>query len=129
MPPMHNLYLVRVLPSQMPQAIEVDNVVISASAVDAQTALAGGAQAGTAITKAMVRFTTVVTAGDSAQLPPAIPGIHITLKNATANSMNVFPQTGESINALAANAAFAVATVKLAYFECIKTGVWEAVAL
>jgi hypothetical protein len=90
------------------------------------TALAGGAQAGTPILNRFNRFTTVATAADSGQLPLALPGRVLFVKNAAgANSMNVFPQTGEAINALAANAAFGLAAGKGAEFYCISLGTWE----
>lgn len=89
-------------------------------------ALAGGAQAGTQITTRFNRFITVASAGDSGQIPAALPGRVLFVKNAAAvNSMNVFPQTGEAINAAAANAAFALAAGKGAEFYCILTGTWE----
>lgn len=98
----------------------------------ALTALAGGAQAGTALNLGYNRFTGVVTAGDSAQLPALSGGIMIIVTNAHAsNSMNVFPQTGGIINAAAANAAFAVAAGKTAiFFQAIDTSgatIWYAV--
>src|ERR1700682_6453153 len=78
------------------------------------TALAGGAQVGaTPIVRTFSRFTTVATAGDSALLPSASAGLYYTLKNAGAQSMNVFPNPaintsnvqagGDNINALEAN--------------------------
>jgi hypothetical protein len=55
---------------------------------------------------------TVATADDSVKLPPAKVGMEITVINqsATATGPNVFPASGESINALAANAAIAMAS-------------------
>jgi hypothetical protein len=99
------------------------------SATDNLVALAGGAQAGTPIKSMINRFITVATAADSAQLPVSAPGIGpITVVNAAAvNSMNVFPQTGDAINALAANAAFAVAAGKTATFTCTSAGRWHSV--
>jgi hypothetical protein len=44
---------------------------------------------------------------------------------AAANSMNVFPAVGEKINALAANAAFAVAANKVAVFYVTGPGQWH----
>jgi hypothetical protein len=94
--------------------------------IGALVALAGGAQAGTPISGRFNRFVTVATAADSGQLPPALPGRIAFVKNAAAaNSMNVFPQTGEVINALAANAAFAVAAGKSCEFYCVTLGTWE----
>jgi hypothetical protein len=97
------------------------------SAVDALTALAGGAQAGTSLGGYSVnRFTTVATGGDSAQLPFAKAGrMRVVINAAAANSMNVFPQTGEVIDAGAANAARAVAANKTCLFFCAVDGTWN----
>ena len=63
---------------------------------------------------------TVATAGDSVKLPPAKVGMEITVINqsATATGPNVFPATGETINALAANTAIAVAPQTVLIFFC-----------
>lgn len=97
------------------------------SAQDGLTALAGGAQAGTSLSDyAMNKFSTVATGGDSAQLPRARQGRMRIVKNgAAANSMNVFPASGEVINALAADAAYAVAATKTVIFMCFTDGVWD----
>lgn len=97
------------------------------SSQDAMTAHAGGGQANaTPITVSIARFTIVATAGDSAKLPVATPGLEITVINAAAvNSMNVFPATGDAINALGANAAFALAATKVATFYCTVAGQWH----
>lgn len=92
----------------------------------AQTALAGGAQAGTALTMGLNRFTTVATGGDSAQLPALTGGVTVVVVNAGANSMNVFPQTGGTINALSANASFAVASGKTVIFIQTVDNAWYA---
>lgn len=90
---------------------------------NALTALAGGAQVGTPLNLGFNRFTTVVTAGDSAQLPTISGAVLIYVVNATATSMNVFPPTGGIINALSANAAFALAAGKSAVFmQGVDTG-------
>lgn len=98
----------------------------------ALTALAGGAQAGTALNLGYNRFTVVATAGDSAQLPALSGVVMVIVTNAdAADSMNVFPQTGGIINAGAANAAFAVAAGKTAiFFQAIDTSgatIWHAI--
>ena len=101
--------------------------LIYESVQDALTAFAGGGQASaTQITAMNARVTTVVTIGDSAKLPFALPGLYITVINAAANSMNVFPSTGDGINALAANAAYAVAGGKVVSFICTVKGTWYA---
>lgn len=94
------------------------------------TALAGGGQAGTShiLTERFNRVTTVGTAADSVKLPPAVPGIDMFVVNAAAaNSMNVFPSTGDAINALAANAALAVAANKTVHLICVVAGIWNAI--
>lgn len=92
------------------------------------TAKPGGGQSGaTPLTGNINRLTTTATAGDSALLPPAVVGRKVSVYNAGAASANIFPQTGESTNSGAANAAFAVAATKGAIFECVATGLWNAV--
>ena len=69
------------------------------------------------ITAQINRVTTVVTAADSVQLPAATVGKEIVVINAAAaNAMAVFPQTGEIINALSANASISVAANKTIVF-------------
>lgn len=100
------------------------------SAVNALTALAGGGQANAiTLSNQMNRVTTVATAADSVKMPPAIVGQYpiVVINAAAVNSMNVFPATGDAINALAANAAFAMAANKTAMFICAVPGVWNVI--
>ena len=92
-------------------------------------ARAGGGQAlATPLTATMNRVITVATATDSVLLPVARAGAFVVVVNAAAaNSMNVFPTTGGVINALAANAAFAMAANKTAYFFCVVDGIWNSI--
>lgn len=91
------------------------------------TATAGGGQSAVAtITATTTRVATVATAGDSVTLPKAAPGLRYTIMNkAAANSMNVFPFLGDTINALSVNAAFALAATKSADFICTGAGQWD----
>ena len=74
------------------------------------------------------RVTTVVTLADAVTLPAAKAGMQLTVINAAAaNSMNVFPAVGEIINALAANAAIAVAANKAMIFTCAVNGTWNTI--
>ncbi len=115
------------------QTIATGNLAFTAgysqvSAVNGLTALAGGAQAGTALTRQINRVTTVTTAADSVQLPLAVAGRWVSVINAAAaNAMAVFPQTGEVINALAANSSISVAANKNILFFCAVTGTWNSV--
>ncbi len=91
------------------------------------TAFAGGGQAsGTALNLGMNRFTTVATIGDSATLPVLVGGLQVVVINATANSMNIFPNVGGTINALAANGAYALAAGKAVTFFQAADGAWYA---
>jgi hypothetical protein len=98
------------------------------STQDTMTAFSTGGQTnGTPITAAISRFTTVAAGNDSGLLPVSVPGMSVTVINAAAaNSMNVFPQSGDKINALSANAAFALAANKTATFYCVTAGQWHA---
>lgn len=79
------------------------------SYADALTANAGAVQAGaTPITTSIARFTTVASAGNSAVLPAAGPGLDITVINAGSNIMAVFPAGTDQINGLGASNAFSL---------------------
>jgi hypothetical protein len=92
------------------------------------TAFAGGGQASaTQLAKSINVVSTVATAADSVKLPDAVVGRVVIVKNTSANSLNVFPKTGEAINALAADAAYALATVKAALFFCTVAGTWHTI--
>lgn len=97
------------------------------STTDAITAFATGGQANAVqLSSSYNRITTVGTAADSVKLPAAIAGSRIVVFNkAAANSLNVFPSTGDKINALSVNAAYAMAATKGAMFLCVVTGTWD----
>jgi hypothetical protein len=99
------------------------------SSQDSLTAKAGGGQGGGPTINRMInRVTTVASAADSITLPASVSGMQIVAINAAGvNSMNVFPATGEQINALGANAAFALAAGKTAQFNCVTAGQWHSI--
>ena len=102
---------------------------MDASYINGLTALAGGGQTGaTKLSATFNRITTVATAADSVILPSAAPGLTITVKNAAAaNSTNVYPAVGDAINALAANAAYALAAGKAVQFTSYVAGIWDTI--
>lgn len=104
-------------------------IAAMSSTANAITAFAGGGQASAvALTASFNRVTTVATAADSVKLPAAVAGAQVTVFNkAAANSLNVFPATGDAINALSANAAYALAVTKGAIFTCVVTGTWDTI--
>lgn len=100
------------------------------STASAITAFAGGGQTGNAqsnLTNMINRLAVVATIGDSATLPASKVGLSVFIANDAANSANVFPALGDSINALGANTAFALAGGKNAMFYCTIAGKWHAV--
>lgn len=104
------------------------------SSADSITARAGGGQAlGTLLTAQQNRVPTVVTAADSVKLVVSQKGIQQMVTNASANSLNVFPNDGgtgtEAINALGANAAFALGAGKTVTFVCYTAGIWHTIPL
>ncbi len=93
------------------------------------TALAGGGQTGaTPLAGQFNVIATVATAADSVLLPQ-IPqdgsSVAIWVKNNGANSANVFPQVGDTINALSANAALAVAATAKQIFVSVSGSNWQ----
>jgi hypothetical protein len=99
---------------------------------DAMTAHAGGGQgSATAIKSMIARFTTVANGtfgtNDSAVLPASAAGLEITVINAAAaNTMDVFPASGENINGLANNTAIPVPAGSVVTFYCTVAGAWHA---
>lgn len=91
------------------------------------TAFAGGGQgSATPVTSSTARFTTVASAGDSAILMTAAAGLLITVINAGAQILNVFPAVGDQINSGGANVAFAIPAGGICDFYTTAAGVWHA---
>lgn len=89
------------------------------------TALAGGAQAGTALAAEYNNFTTVATALDSAQLPVAVLGKRVTVRNSATKPMAVFGQTGVTIDDGAANDPIVIAPNQTVIFDGISATAWK----
>jgi hypothetical protein len=98
---------------------------IRLAVADSLRALAGGGQSQIPLdgSSSFHRVTTVASNNDSVTLPASQSGIIYIVANATGtNSLNVFPAKSEQINALGANAAFAVAAGRVAFFICATAG-------
>jgi hypothetical protein len=73
------------------------------------------------------RIATVANANDAVTLGfAARPGRRFMFKNAGASTVGIFPGAGDKFNAAAADAVFALATVKMADVFCVVEGTWEA---
>lgn len=94
---------------------------------DAITAFATGGQGSAVQLAALINTITVcATSGDSVKLPTAAAGLAITVNNQGAASLNVFPATGDLINSLAINAAFAILPGQSATFSSTVALKWNA---
>ena len=97
------------------------------SAQSSITAFAGGGQASaTVISRTFNRVTVCATIADSVKLPLARPGAEVKIANRGAAACNVFPQTGEAINALANNTALSLGVNAVGVYFCVLSGKWEA---
>ena len=90
------------------------------------TAASAGTQAAaTPILSAIARFTTVGGNGYSGLLPPAKGGRVVTVINAGANTLALFPYgTTDTIDAIAAQTAYSIPPLNVITFTCGTNGVW-----
>lgn len=103
-----------------------DHYFPAGSADNAITASTGSTQAtGVRLNYRNSRITVCANIGDAVTLPKAIAGYSMFVMNSGANSADVFPAELEQINALGADAAFAMATVTSAQFVCMVNGLWN----
>jgi hypothetical protein len=94
-------------------------------ATNAITAFAGGGQgSATALTSTVNRITTCATAGDSVKLPTATAGSVVIVVNDGATAADIFPASGDGINALSANTAVRLSSGSNALYSCEVTGTW-----
>ena len=104
-------------------------VVAGMSATEAQASVgttanlltASGTNQGTAATLGADtnRFTTVA-AGTGCIIPPLNPGDSITVINAGANALALYPPVGAALNALAVNTAYSISTATpFCVIQCI----------
>lgn len=96
------------------------------------TARSGGGLAGAPVLSAgLNRVATAAADGDSIALPaavanPANGNAQFLVRNDSAHSVNVEPQSTDQINRGGAGTAFAVASGKSCLFFCAGTGNWSA---
>lgn len=92
----------------------------AANATDSQAA-------GTPITGTSVAVT-AAGASYSVTLPVSVPGMQIDVLNVSSQTIHVYPNAGgtttETINALSANAEYAMTTAKSTTFVCVVAGQW-----
>jgi len=94
------------------------------------TAYAGGGQASaTALTAKYNNVTVVATNNDSVKLPSALTGKRVLVRNSdAAQTLDVYPQTGEYIDGNAVNTSVNIGFNTGAVFECIVPGYWQSIS-
>jgi hypothetical protein len=101
------------------------NGLLIQSATDSITAHAGGGQtSATQLTAQFNHVTVVASAADSVKLPPSVVGMQIEMTNSSANSMQAFGTSPDTINGAATGTGVAVAAGKTAIFTCYTAGAW-----
>ena len=102
------------------------------STADALSANSGAVQAGaTPITTSLARFTTVGGANYSAALPASAAGLEITVINAGANTMTIWPNgASDTINGNnnASGIPYALSKSGVVTFACTVAGAWHTLA-
>ena len=92
------------------------------------TANAGGGQGSAfALTAEFNNVTTVASDFDSVKLPTASSGARFVVKNSGANILSVFPNTSDSINALAVNLSIDIPVGGEMTFRGISDTIWETI--
>ena len=89
------------------------------------TAFAGGGQASAVeLDRELNAILTVATVGDSVKLPSAQAGMVIHIVNKAANSVDVFPGTGDFLDVAAVNIAAALAGAAKISYRAIDDATW-----
>lgn len=100
----------------------------SFNTANAQTGITAGTtqtQAGaTALTGQINNISTVTTAGDGVRLPTSVAGRIVWIINPTANSVQVYGASTDTINAVATGTGVAQAAGKTAAYVCAVAGAW-----
>ena len=94
--------------------------------ISAAVSAAGATQATATALVSNVNNVTVVAAGaDGVRLPTAVAGMRILVRNSdSADTLSIYPATGGTINALAANAAFTLAAGSITELMATTTTQW-----
>jgi uncharacterized membrane protein len=96
--------------------------------VNAVTASTASDNTGLLLSYRNYRVTTSASSGDSLVLPASRAGYTMHIVNAAgANAIDVFPLSGEYINALNVDTAISVAANKTMIFICMVDGTWNTV--
>lgn len=98
-------------------------VAINGDLADSLTA-EGTAQGDALALNAVFNIVTTAAASTGVRLMSSEPACEVVVKNLGANTLNVYPASGQAINSLAANAAFTIAAGASAVFLGRASGGW-----
>jgi len=116
--------------AQTVNGVKTFGAINNAKATNAITAFAGGGQSsGTLLTSAINSITVCATAGDSVRLPTSVAGQVIQVSNLGSTYANVFPISGDLIDALSANTALSLPVGKSLTFTCSVAGSWKSTSV
>lgn len=101
-------------------------VAINGNLADSLTAT-GTTQVDALALDAVFNIVTTAAAATGVRLMSSEPACEVVVKNLGANTLNVYPATGQAINSLAANAAFTIAAGASALFLGRASGGWASV--
>lgn len=108
--------------------VDLGTSITPVAITDSITAHSGGGQADAVqLMTAINRISTCANAGDSVKLPvnPSSIGITLYIRNDGANSCNVYPATGYTINSLGANNPYALAAGTAVIFIGSFSSIWR----
>jgi hypothetical protein len=77
-----------------------------------------------ALTKDINIVGTVANANDTVTLPSAAPGMEVFIRNNGAQTLKIFPASGDNINATGVNTAVTLASGASATYRCADTTNW-----
>ena len=95
---------------------------LSASITASTTQTQAGGQA---LTRALNEVSTVANANDTVVLPTAVAGNVVTVINNGANTLRIFPFSGDAIDGLSANTAITCAVGTTAVFRAKSASAWD----
>ena len=102
----------------------INATTYSVTGVTTGISAAGSAQGdATGLTKD-INIVSTVTAGQGVRLPSSVAGMILFVTNDSATTLNVYPASGASINAAAANVAYSLPTKATVQFVAASTTRW-----
>ncbi len=121
----NNAFVSRLIETSMALGITIGGQ-LKKSVGNSISAFAGGGQSSaTLLSKDINLVSTVATNGDSVKLPVAAVGMEVRIFNLSSNTLAVFPNSGATIDALAANASISIAAGDDYTFICKALLTWE----